>query len=277
MTSPESDDSLPIADADSGVGRFLFLGTGASSGVPVIGCECKVCQSKDPCNQRLRPAGLLDVMGKRFLIDAGPDLREQALKYEIDSLDGVLLTHTHYDHTGGLDELRIFYFLQRRPLPCLLSQESMVDIEHRYYYMFRDHMHGSNFTAKLDWQVLESDRGHVIFQGVPIQYMSYKQGGMGVNGFRLGDFAYISDIYEYPESIFDDLKGVKTLIVGALRKSQSYVHFTVEQAVEFAHRVGAKESWLTHISHDLDHQDCNEELPPDVRMGYDGLELEFEI
>ena len=279
MTSPleSTDDDLAPPQPDLGQGSFLFLGSGASSGVPVVGCKCEVCQSKDPKNTRLRPAGLVSWQGKQILIDAGPDFREQALAHSIDRLDGVIITHTHYDHIGRLDELRIFYFYQKQALPCLLSRESMDDIEHRYYYMFRDHMHGSNFTARMDWQVLEAERGDVIFQGVPIRYMSYKQGNMGVNGFRFGDFAYISDIYEYPETIFEDLAGVRKLVVGALRKSKSYVHFTTDQAVAFAQKVGAEQSWFTHISHDLDHEATNADLPPEVRMGYDGLEITFNL
>lgn len=258
-------------------GRFLFLGTGASSGVPVIGCSCRVCRSSSLYNKRLRPSALVSVLGREFLIDAGPDFRYQALYYGIKKLDGVLFTHTHYDHTGGLDELRVFYFLQRRPVPCLLSQESYADIESRFSYMFKDHMHGSNFTARLEWQQLPEKKGEVVFQGVPIGYVSYSQGGMSVNGFRFGSFAYISDIYEYPPSIFEDLRGVKTLVISALRYSESHVHFTVQQAVDFAHKVGAHETWLTHISHDLDHEETNQKLPKEVQMGYDGLELNFTL
>lgn len=268
---------LPKSQEDERIGRFTFLGTGASSGVPVVGCDCSVCRSSSLHNQRLRPSGLISVLGKQLLIDAGPDFRYQALRAGIQHIDGVLFTHTHYDHTGGLDELRIFYFRQKKPLPCLLSQESYKDITIRFYYMFREHMHGSNFTARLDWNVLERDRGTVLFQDVPIRYVSYSQGGMGVNGFRFGDFAYISDIYEYPESIFEDLEGIKTLVVGALRHSESFVHFTVEQAVNFSNRVGAEKVWLTHISHDLDHDETNRQLPRHIRMGYDGLEIAFKI
>ena len=119
------------------IGKFLFLGTSASAGVPIIGCKCPVCTSSSPRNHRLRPAGLLQVAGRTLLIDVGPDFRQQALKYQIDAPDGLILTHTHYDHIAGIDELRVYYVRSKKPFPCLLSQESFEDLKRRYYYLFR--------------------------------------------------------------------------------------------------------------------------------------------
>ena len=118
-------------------GSFLFLGTSGSTGIPVIGCKCPICTSSDPRNQRLRPAGWVRIGGTSLLIDAGPDLRGQALKYGIDRVDGLLLTHTHFDHIAGIDELRIFYVRHKKPLPCLLSQETYDELKKRYYYLFQ--------------------------------------------------------------------------------------------------------------------------------------------
>ena len=118
-------------------GQFLFLGTSASAGIPVIGCKCAVCLSSSPQNRRLRPSGLLKIGNRSLLIDVGPDFREQALKYGIDSLDGLILTHTHYDHIAGIDELRVFYLRSGKKLPCLLSQESLKDLQKRYDYLFQ--------------------------------------------------------------------------------------------------------------------------------------------
>lgn len=257
-------------------GRFLFLGTSASAGVPVIGCKCSVCSSTSPCNLRLRPSGLLKVDGKSLLIDVGPDFRQQALKFKIDSLDALILTHTHYDHIAGIDELRIFYLRSKKNLPCLLSYESLEDLKKRYYYLFRPIGEVPTLSAQMDFTLLENDMGEVDFLGIKIGYISYFQGGTKVNGFRVGDFAYVSDIREYDSSVFLGLKGVKKLVVSALRDEPSPLHLSLDQAVEFARTVGAEETRLTHISHGLDHDATNRKLPPSIQLGFDGLEMEFQ-
>lgn len=259
------------------IGKFTFLGTSGSSGVPVIGCHCSVCLSSDPLNQRLRPSGLLQLGKKNILIDVGPDFRQQCLKYKITHLDGVILTHTHYDHIAGIDELRIFFVRTKEPFPCLLSKESLEELKLRYYYLFQERKeHSTTLSAQLKWRVLEQEQGSVEFLGIPIQYVSYAQGGMKVNGFRIGDFAYISDIKDYDPSIFTILKGVKKLVLSALREKPSPIHFSLTDAVTFANQVGAVETRLTHVSHSVDHKQVNELLPPSVQLGYDGLEIEFE-
>lgn len=251
--------------------RFIFLGTGGSMGIPVIACDCSVCRSDNPKNKRTRSAGLLTVDDKNILIDCGPDFRQQALKYCIDHLDGVILTHAHHDHTGGIDELRAYYIKTRTPLPCLLSKETSEEVHQRFPYIFREGKY--QFTSKLSLQLLESERGSVEFAGIHFRYLSYEQMGMRVNGFRWKDFAYISDIKLYPESIFEDLKGVQHLVLSALRFTPSDFHFTVDEAVEFAEKVGAKNTWLTHIAHELEHEKTNAYLPSNIQMAYDGLEL----
>jgi len=251
-------------------GIFQFLGTSASAGVPVIGCKCAVCTSDKSENKRFRPSGLLQIGGKSLLIDIGPDFRSQALAFQIDQIDGLLLTHTHYDHIAGIDELRIFNIRKKGPFPCLLSKESFEELQKRYYYFF----HEGNST-KLDCQILEGDVGETQFLGVPIKYCSFSQGGMKVNGFRLGDFAYISDIQNFNDSIFDSLEGVRTLVLSSLRPEPSAFHFSFDQAVSFSKRVGANETWITHVGHFFAHDDLNALLPKEVRVAYDGLKLEF--
>ncbi len=254
--------------------KFLFLGTGASAGVPIIGCSCAVCRSANPHNKRLRPSGLLRVGAKSILIDIGPDFRQQALQHKIGHLDGMLLTHTHYDHIAGIDELRVMNFRQKAPFPCLLSQESLDDLHVRYYYLFQPLSEKGSHAAKLDCHVLESSDGMTEFLGIRIGYVSYAQGGMKVTGFRLGNFAYISDIREYSPSIFDALQGVEVLVVSALRPEESPVHFSTVQAAEFAKCVGASQTFLTHLSHAID---ADIALPQGVRLGFDGLEIPFEV
>lgn len=258
-------------------GQLLFLGTGASTGIPLIGCHCEVCSSHDPLNHRLRPSALITIEGKKILIDAGPDFRAQAITYKIDALDGVLFTHTHYDHIAGLDELRIYYIRSKQNLPVLLSESSLTEIKRRYYYLFEQKSDEKSLSAQLDFTTLKGKRGKVSFLGIPFSYMSYSQGGMEVTGFRWGDLAYVTDIYSYEETIFEDLKGVKTLIVSAVANRPSPVHFSIEQAVEFAQKVGAEKTWFVHMCHLLDHEKTNELLPSGIALAYDGLTVEFKI
>jgi phosphoribosyl 1,2-cyclic phosphate phosphodiesterase len=254
------------------MGKFLFLGTGSSTGVPIIGCRCVVCSSESPFDKRLRPSGLLRVGGKKLLIDVGPDFRQQALREGIDRIDGLLLTHTHYDHIAGIDELRIFFVREKKAVPCLLSAASKRDLDKRYGYLFEK---GKSLTAQLDLRVLEDEQGSVDFLGTEVSYVRFAQAGMDVLGFRVGDFAYVSDIRDYQEGVFEQLAGVKTLVLSALKPEPSPLHLSYEEAVAFARRVGAERTWLTHLSHAVAHEVGNQGLPSDVRLGYDGLELEF--
>jgi phosphoribosyl 1,2-cyclic phosphate phosphodiesterase len=258
------------------LGHFHFLGTGGSMGIPLIGCRCAVCQSQSPFNHRLRPSGLVVVGNKHILVDCGPDFREQALRHNLDQIEGLILTHPHYDHTAGVDELRVYYMRSKQPLPCLLSRETALDLQKRFYYMFEEKSFDSKLTTKFALQFLEGERGITVFQGLRIRYMTYEQVGMLVNGFRFGDLAYVSDIRKYPETIFEDLDGINVLILSALRFTPSHMHFHVDEAIDFAMRTGAKKTWLTHIAHELDHDKTNEYLPQSVRMAYDGLKIEFQ-
>ena len=255
-------------------GTFLFLGTGASAGIPIIGCHCPVCSSHSVHNRRLRPSGLIKLKDKTFLIDVGPDFRQQALLHRIDHLDGLLLTHTHFDHIAGIDELRAYYFQSKKPLPCLLSEESLELLKQRYDYLFEPLQENGSLRAQFQFQALQ-DFGRVEFAGYSIDYLSYSQCGMKVTGFRIGPLAYISDIHDYDETVLLALKGVQKLIVSAIGSESSHAHFSVDEAVEFSRKIGAQRTWLTHISHHLDHDAAEHFLPPDIRMGYDGLEISF--
>lgn len=253
--------------------KLLFLGTGGSVGIPVIGCSCVTCSSTDPLNKRLRPSVLLLLPHRKFLIDVGPDFRMQALHYGIIDLDGVLLTHAHHDHVSGIDDLRPLCYRRQSPLPILLSRETAEDLRSRYYYLFQNNREKKE--PSFDLQVLPHDMGQVMFEGILIQYVSYKQGGMSVNGFRIGDLAYLSDIRDFSPSLFEKLKGTKYLIISALRHTPSPLHFCLDEAIEFGKQLKAEHIWLTHVSHDLEHHQTTAHLPSNVHLAYDGLEINF--
>jgi len=256
-------------------GTFLFLGTGGSMGIPVIGCDCAVCQSHHPKNNRTRSGGLLTIGEKRVLIDASQDLRSQALKHRIEEIDLVIFTHSHHDHVAGIDDLRPFFFGGKGPLPCYLSEETHRDLTLRYSYIFKPKPVKGALLPKFDLHLFEGDRGTTSLFGKEMRYFTYLQSGMKVNGFKIGNFAYLSDIKDYPETLFEDIAGAEILVLSALRDTPSTFHFTVEEAVAFAEKAGARETWLTHIAHDLDHEKTEAVLPENVRLAYDGLQIQY--
>lgn len=253
-------------------GKLLFLGTGGSVGVPVIGCSCAVCQSKDEKNQRLRPSVLLRLMNRQFLVDVGPDFRQQALRYGIHHLDGVYLTHAHHDHAAGIDDLRPICFERKSPLPILLSHETAHEVTQRYAYLFQPQDQGE---SRFVLHMLPDESGEIQFEGFSVGYVSYQQGKMGVNGYRWGDLAYLSDIRQYDPSIFTHLQGVKDLVISALRFTPSPLHFSIDEAIDFSKAIKAERVWLTHLSHELEHHQANAYLPANMRVAYDGLELDL--
>lgn len=246
-------------------------------GTPVITCECAVCRSKNPHDHRMRPAGLMTVGGKRFLFDTGPDLRAQMLKHHIMDLDAVILTHTHFDHIAGIDDLRVFYFLHHKTLPCMLSQDSYDDLKLRYAYFFRKSEDDVMGPSRFDFHILKDDFGTAEFQGLKWSYLSYLQNNMKVTGYRLGKFAYVLDIHDYSEKVIEALKGVEVLVLSALRYTPSPAHLSIEEAVEFSRKVGAKMTWFSHIAHNLDHEEANRKLPPNMKLAYDGMEIIFNV
>lgn len=251
-------------------GKFTFLGTGASTGVPVIGCRCSVCLSKNPYNNRYRTSGLIEIEGKKLLIDIGPDFRTQALKYDIENLDALFVTHIHSDHIAGIDDVRIFYFRNKKGLDCYLSSETLEDLKVRYHYLFKPIEQVPTVTAQLDLHLLDEDFGSFMAIGKKFTYLSYFQGKVKVSGLRIGDFAYLSDIKEYDEEIFFHLKGVKTLVISALKSGSSPVHFNLDDAVKFSDKVGVDRAYFTHISHDLEHEIINNKLPSNRQLAFDG-------
>ena len=258
-------------------GSLVLLGTGASAGIPVMGCSCAVCQSTNSKNKRLRASCLVRFKDKTILIDAGPDLHAQAISFGLKSIDGLLITHTHYDHIGGLEELRIFAYLRKSPILCLLSATSLSHLKKLFYYLFDEHSQDKTKPAKFDFRVLDGGRGITNFCGIPIRYFTYSQPNMEVVGYRFGDLAYVTDIKSFPDSIFEDLKDCKTLIISALRHAPTALQFSVDEAIEFAQRVRAETTYFIHMSHEIDHDTLEKILPPSIKLGFDGLEIAFEL
>lgn len=257
--------------------RFLFMGTGSSLGVPVIGCSCPTCSSSDPRDFRLRPGYLISYLGKSIWVDPSQDFRAQALKHHVNVLDGVLITHAHHDHTAGIDDLRVFNKIHRRPLPCLMSRATYEDLNVRYHYIFDQGHVAKSLVSNIAVHLMENDSGEIDFLGIPWRYFSFFQAGMLVHGFRLGNFAFLSDIRDYSSDLFDHLIGIKTLVISALRVESSDIHLNIQEAIDFSKRIEATNTWFTHVAHEVKYADVEEKLPEGFHLAYDGLEINSEI
>ena len=257
--------------------RLLFLGCGASAGVPVIGCSCRVCSSEDIRDKRTRSSIYITTEGGSILVDASPDLRFQALRHAMTvPPDALFLTHTHYDHIGGLEELRAFNFLSGKPIPCYLSHESYIALEKMYYYHFLPRNQERNYTASFDYHLLPSCRGEFDILGKKVCYSTYWQGTMSVLGFRMGNAAYMTDMKEYDETSLELVRGVETLIVSASGFAGSKMQLSVDEALEFIRLAKPKRAIIMHMSHSLGYLDLSSKLPSGVEPAFDGMEIDFE-
>lgn len=247
-------------------------------GVPTLGCDCAVCTSADPRDRRLRPSVLLrwsapeNGRERVVVIDTGPDFREQALRTRLEHVDAVFYTHSHADHIMGLDDLRPLSFSTFRrggPIPLYAAPETASVLERVFDYTFSpDSTYPTRARVHME-PLTERTRIHEVeFTSVPV-----KHGTMDIAGFRFGDMAYLTDVSAIPESSFALLEGLETLVLPSLRHQPHPSHATVKQAVEWAERIGARQTWLTHIAHELGHEGTNRMLPPGVALAYDGLEV----
>ncbi|MDE3148718.1 MAG: MBL fold metallo-hydrolase, partial [Acidobacteriota bacterium] len=260
-------------------GLLTFLGTGTSMGVPTLGCECAVCTSADPRDRRLRPSALLrwkdvDTGGREraVVIDTGPDFREQALRAGLKCVDAVFYTHSHADHILGMDDLRPLSFRASReggPIPLYAAPETIAVLERVYEYTFSPQATYPT-RARVSLEPL-AERNFV--HGVEFLRVPVMHGELKIAGFRFGRAAYLTDVSAIPEGSFALLEGVDVLVLSALRHKPHPSHATVEQAVAWARRIGAKQTWLTHIAHELGHEQTNRALPDGMRLAYDGLSV----
>jgi len=253
--------------------RVIFLGSGTSTGVPVVGCRCRVCTSTHPRNQRLRQSVSIEAEGKHFLIDTTPDLRLQLLRHPIPRLDFLLYTHSHSDHLMGLDDIRPFNFRQREPIRAYASAPTAKAIRRAFGYIWDSSQLGG---GKPQLELVEID-GAFSHEGIDIVPIPVTHGDWTILGFRIGPFAYITDTNGIPPESMKLLEGVDTLALDGLRPAPPHpTHFTVSQAIDCAQQIGARITYLIHLTHEVDHEELEAQLPAGVRLAYDGLELEFE-
>jgi phosphoribosyl 1,2-cyclic phosphate phosphodiesterase len=250
--------------------RVTMLGSGTSTGVPVIGCTCSVCRSDDPRNQRWRTGLKLEIGSACVLVDTPTDLRAQALRFGLPRLDAVLFTHSHADHIYGLDDIRIFNFRQRAAIPCYGSEETLRAIRRAFAYVFEAGQEGG---GKPQLELIPVREPFELF-GRTILPVPVWHGSLEVFGFRIGGFAYLTDCSAIPEASLRMLAGLEVLILDALRYRPHPTHFSLAEAIEAAARIGAGRTILTHLSHDVDHGAPAIPLPPGVELGYDGLVFE---
>ena len=251
--------------------QLTFLGTGTSQGVPMIGCGCEVCKSTDPRDKRLRSSVLVKHEGLRILVDAGPDFRYQMLRAGVSSLDAILLTHNHKDHTGGLDDIRAFNYLEKKATQIYCEKYVEESLRKEYSYAFEE----IRYPGAPEWDVHIIDDKPFTVNGVEIIPIRGRHFKLPVLGYRFGNIAYCTDMNHIPDEEYEKLQNLDHFIINCVRKGRHISHYSLEQAIEVAQKVGAKHSWLTHLSHQLPcYEDLKKELPEGILPAFDGLVLD---
>ena len=254
--------------------RVTFLGSGTSTGVPVVGCSCGICRSDDPRNNRLRQSALIETRSLHVIIDTTPDLRAQLLRRPIPRLDAVLFTHSHSDHMMGLDDVRPFNFFHHRPVVAYANENTARAIRRAFSYIWDDNTQEGGGKPQIDLRVVDEEFEHDGLQIIPVPV---RHGDWTILGWRIGRFAYVTDTNGIPDSSYALLEGVEVLALDGLRMEPRHsTHFTIEEAIEAARPIGARETWLMHLSHDVDHALVESKLPPGFHLAYDMLELDIE-
>ncbi len=252
--------------------RITFLGTGTSQGVPLIGCQCLVCKSDDPRDRRLRTSVLVETEGKTFVVDTGPDFRQQMLREEVHTLDAVLLSHEHKDHLAGLDEIRAYNFLMKKVMPVYATLRVQEAIRREYQYIFQAPEYPG--IPKIHLHTI----GAAPFEaeGIPVIPIEVMHHQLPVLGFRFGNFTYITDANYISPAEKEKIRGSEVLVLNALRREPHISHFTLGEAIELAEELGAGTTYFTHISHQMGlHADVEAELGPSMKIAFDGLRIDL--
>lgn len=250
--------------------KITFLGTGTSQGVPIIACSCDVCSSKNAKDKRLRTSALVEIDGMTIVIDAGPDFRSQMLREQVKSLDAILITHHHKDHTGGIDDVRAFNYVLQRPMDIYARQDVIEGIKRELFYAFEAEKYPG--VPELTMHSIANEPfsvGSVIV--LPVEVLHYKT---LINGYRIRDFVYITDAKSITETEKNKLLGAKLIVVNALRKQPHITHFSLEEAIALIQELKPERAYLTHISHQMGlHDIVEKELPDNIHLAYDGLKI----
>ena len=257
--------------------KLTFLGTGTSQGVPVIGCKCEVCTSKDRRDNRLRTSAMIEVDGKRFIIDAGPDFRYQMLRAGVSKIDAILLTHEHKDHTGGIDDVRAFNFVDYPIIHTthIYSNASTIEAIHRdFHYAFASDKYRG--VPEIKTHTISEEDSFIVDGIEVIPVVGQHSERFRSVGYRIGKLAYLTDMNHITEEEISKLDGVEVLVINALRWEPHSSHFSVDEAVDIIKRVAPKKAYLTHMSHRMGlHSELEHRLPKGVMAAYDGLEVEI--
>lgn len=265
-----------VPEAPPGPLTVTLLGTGTSTGVPVIGCTCEVCTSSDPRDARTRCAAYVRAGDLGILIDTGPDFRAQALREGIERIDAVCYTHHHFDHLVGIDDLRPFFFRNDQTMPCYANADTASVIQDKYDYIFgADPYPGA---ARVELRVVDAPftvaSRYGDDQSVRVEPVPLYHGDMPVHGYRIGRFAYLTDVSSIPEASLAQLEGLDVLVLDALRPEPHPTHYSFDEAVRVARDIGARETYFIHMTHNVRHAVQEHRLPDDIHLGYDGLTLE---
>jgi phosphoribosyl 1,2-cyclic phosphate phosphodiesterase len=248
--------------------KVTFLGTGTSQGVPIITCTCAVCSSTDPRDNRLRASVLIETEHTNIVLDTGPDFRQQMLREKVQKVDAILFTHGHKDHTAGFDDIRGFNWKTKEAMEVYANEEVEIVLKRDFHYAFAEHKYPG--VPNLNLNVIQNKNFMIRDVAItPIEVLHYK---LPVFGYRIGDFSYITDANFISDSEKEKLKGSKVLVLNALRKSEHISHFTLDQAVAIAREIGAEQTYLIHMSHQMGlHAEVDSELPEGINLAYDGL------
>ena len=250
---------------------LTFLGTGTSQGVPVIGCDCSVCRSVDTRDKRLRSSVMIEIEGKRLIIDCGPDFRQQMLRENVNSIDAILITHAHKDHIGGLDDVRAFNYFNNRPTDVYAAREVQGAIKREFSYAFGKNLYPG--VPEIDLHLIGNHPFEVAGKTIiPIKALHFQD--HYVFGFRIGDLTYITDAINIPDKELKKMEGSRVVVINALRKKKHYSHFNLEEAVAILERLKPEQGYLTHISHQMGlYEEVEKELPSFIHQAYDGVKV----
>jgi phosphoribosyl 1,2-cyclic phosphate phosphodiesterase len=252
--------------------KITFLGTGTSLGTPVIACNCPVCKSKNPKDKRLRSSVMIEIKDNVFIIDVGPDFRQQMLREKVTNLDALILTHEHIDHVGGLDDIRAFNLFLQKPIDIYARQRVLESIKKEFFYVFDKNRYPG--VPKVNLHIVENKTFTINnIKITPVDVLHYH---LNIFGYRIDDFTYITDASYISKKEKEKIKGSKIIVLNALRKKEHYSHFSLSQSVEILKELKPEKGFLTHISHQMGfHNEVEKKLPDFIHLAYDGLKFKI--